>query len=176
MYVCVSFYQNKKLQMKKLTTLVLIPVLALILLMSSCSKADYSHNNSGTLIFTQSGGATFTYPSQDGMLGSSVSGENAVNGADQYNADNRLIIYTPKASGTYSYSSIGYPTYISLYKGSTIYTSYTSNGTASPGSITVTVNGTSSTATFNVTLYNTINPNDQVVITTGSYSGKYASS
>ncbi|MCW3126971.1 MAG: hypothetical protein JWO03_2629 [Bacteroidetes bacterium] len=161
--------------MKKITTLVSIPVLALILLMSSCSKADYSHNNSGNLVFTETGGASFTYPSKDGMLGSTVSGENAVNGADQYNADNKLIIYTPIASGTYHYDAVGYPTFIQLYKGSTIYTSYTSSGAASPGSITVTTNGSTSTASFNVTLYNTINQNDMITITSGTYSGKYGS-
>jgi hypothetical protein len=159
--------------MKKIATLILIPVFSLMVLMSSCSKTDYSHNNSGTLIFTESGGASFTYPSKDGMLGSTISGENAVNGADQYNAANKLVIYCPLAAGTYHYDGVGYPTYIELAKGSTIYTSYTSNGNASPGSITVAINGNTATASFTVTLYNTLNQNDLITISSGSYTGKY---
>lgn len=169
------FIKTKKLQMKKLTTLVLIPVLALILLMSSCSKADYSHNNAGTIIFTESGGGTFTYPSKSGMLGSTVSGINAFDGADQYNADNKIVIHCPIAAGTYTYDANGYPTFIELFKNNSIYTTNTSNGTASGGSVTVTINGSKATASFTGTVYNTLNNNDQVTITAGSYTGQYGS-
>ena len=162
--------------MKKMTLSLTAVFIAVALLMTSCGKTNSSTSGGGTVTFTGNG-TNYSYPANDGMLGITAANTNRVSSADATaGTNNQLILSTPHASGTYSWSASGYGASIELLKnGSTLYYTYNANG-ASNGSVTVTISGNTATATFNGTVYNLTNASDSVVITNGHFSGKYYTS